>query len=103
MATHSRTPIDEVGTENSTGAARVETPAGPETLLADAEVTAAVRCLLPQVDPEDPQHRTYAERVAASLVRKAISGDVGALLQVLNRTEPTLNERWLAALKSLGS
>jgi hypothetical protein len=72
-------------------------------LAADNEITMAVRCLLPKVDPEDPQHRTYAEAVAASLVRKAISGDVGALLQVLNRIEPTLNEKWLAALKSLGS
>jgi hypothetical protein len=103
MATHSRRPIDEVGTENSTGAARPETPAGHETLVADNEITAAVRGLLLKVDPDDPAHRTYAEAVAASLVRKAIAGEVAALVQVLNRTEPTLNEKWLAALKSLGS
>lgn len=58
------------------------------------KLTAAVLELLPKPYPQDKDGRTYAEVIAAAMVRQACRGNVAAAKEITLRTEgrPT---RWV--------
>ena len=51
------------------------------------KLTAALLDLLGKPYPNDKWGRTYAERIAAAIVRKAVRGDVRAAKEIALRTE----------------
>lgn len=50
-------------------------------------VTEAYKSMLAEVDPRDPQGRTYAEIIAGAQIKLASSGDTAAAREVCDRTE----------------
>lgn len=52
-----------------------------------AHITEAYRAVLGQIDPEDPEGRTYAERLAEKQVKLAIQGNTQAAREVTDRVE----------------
>ncbi len=52
-----------------------------------AQLSKAHRKLLETVDEKDPRKRTWAERVAEAVARKAIKGSVSTAREIADRTE----------------